>query len=49
MKGIDLDEKTGKNSDTSFEDVKRRAEAQLHGVSEEELGLADIGIAVFEE
>ncbi|QQV92406.1 tail assembly chaperone [Streptomyces phage MeganTheeKilla] len=29
--------------------MKRRAEAKLHGVSEEELELADIGIAVIEE
>lgn len=48
LKGIDLDDKVGK-TDTSFEEIKRRAEAKLTGVSEEELGFADIGIAVIEE
>jgi hypothetical protein len=52
LKGIDLDE--GKNkrdgSDTpTFEDIKRRAEAQARGVTEEQLEFADIGIAVVEE
>lgn len=48
LKGIDLDEKTG-NADASFEDVKRRAEAKLNGVSEEQLEFSGIGIAVIEE
>lgn len=47
LKGIDLDEK--KSNDSSFEEVKRRAEAQLRGVSEEELEFSDIGIGVIEE
>lgn len=48
LKGVDLDEETGKK-DTSFEDIKRRAEAKNRGVSEEELELSDIGIAVIED
>ncbi|UTN92294.1 tail assembly chaperone [Streptomyces phage Stigma] len=48
LKGIDLDEKTG-NNDTSFDDIKRRAEAKLHGVSEDEIEFSNIGIAVIEE
>jgi hypothetical protein len=48
LKGIDLDEKMG-NNDSSFDDVKRRAEAKLTGVSEEHLEFSSIGIAVEEE
>ncbi len=48
LKGVDLDENSGK-SDSSFDDVKRRAQSKLSGVSEETLEFADIGIAVFEE
>lgn len=48
LKGVDLDEKTGK-TDSSFDDVKRRAQAKLSGVSEEQIEFSDIGIAVFEE
>lgn len=47
LQGVDLDENT--NKDSSFEEVKRRAEAKLKGVSEEEIEFADIGIAVIEE
>lgn len=46
LKGVDLDEG---QKDTSFEDVKRRAEAKARGVSEEQVEFADIGIAIFEE
>lgn len=52
LKGIDLDEQTGKsgNDDTpTFEDIKRRAEAKARGVTEEQLEFAEIGIAVEEE
>lgn len=48
LKGIDLDEKMG-STDTSFDDVKRRAESKLHGVSEEQIEFSSIGIAVEEE
>lgn len=36
LKGIDLDEGT---ADKEFEDIKRRAEAKVLGVSEEEIEL----------
>jgi hypothetical protein len=49
LKGIDLDEQRGQSNDSSFEEVKRRAEAKLRGVSEEELEFTDIGIGVVEE
>lgn len=39
IQGIDLDKNT---KDTSFEDVKRRAEAKLRGVSEEQVELGDM-------
>lgn len=48
LKGIDLDAESNK-SNSSFDEVKRRAEAKLRGVSEEEVGFGDIGIAVIEE
>lgn len=44
LKGIDLDKDTKKND--AFEEVKRRAEAKLAGVSEEELEFSDIGISI---
>jgi len=47
LKGVDLDATRG--SDTSFEDVKRRAEAKVRGVSEEQIEFANIGIAIIEE
>ena len=51
LKGIDLDEKNNRgNADTpTFEDIKRRAEAKARGMTEEQIELADIGIAVIEE
>ncbi len=48
LKGVDLDEKTG-NTDSSFEEVKRRAQAKVSGISEEEIEFSQIGIAVIEE
>lgn len=48
LKGIDLDAQN-KDSDSSFEEIKRRAEAKLRGISEEEIEFSDIGIAVIEE
>jgi transcriptional regulator NrdR family protein len=49
LKGIDLDAQSNKSNDSSFEEVKRRAEASLRGISEEEVEFAGIGIAVIEE
>jgi len=51
LKGIDLDENSGRKQGDAptFEDIKRRAEAKNRGVTEEQLELADIGIAVVEE
>lgn len=48
LKGVDLDAQSGK-TDSSFEEVKRRAQSKISGVSEEQLEFADIGIAVIEE
>jgi len=48
LKGIDLDAQT-QTEDKSFDEIKRRAEAKLRGVSEEEVELAGIGIGVIEE
>jgi len=42
LKGVNLDEEQGENS--SFEEVKRRAEAKLRGMSEEQLGMEEIGV-----
>ncbi len=44
IQGIDIDK--GKAADSSFEDVKRRAEAKLRGMSEEQLEFADVGISI---
>lgn len=48
LKGVDLDA-ASKSTTESFDEVKRRAEAKLRGVSEEEVEFGSIGIAVFEE
>jgi hypothetical protein len=45
LKGVDLDEPSEKDAPT-FEDIKRRAEAQLRGVSPEALEFAEIGIGI---
>ncbi|UMO76251.1 hypothetical protein SEA_TOMAS_62 [Streptomyces phage Tomas] len=45
LKGIDLEDPHDESA-ASFEDVKRRAEAKLKGVSEESLEFAEIGIAI---
>jgi hypothetical protein len=45
LKGVDLDEPGDKESAT-FEEVKRRADAKLRGVSAEELEFAEIGIGI---
>jgi len=49
LKGVDLDAQRKDSNDSSFEEIKRRAEAKLRGVSEEEIEFNDIGIAVIEE
>lgn len=46
LKGVNLDEA---QADTSFDDVKRRADAKLHGMSEEEYTLGEIGIEVVDD
>ena len=49
LKGIDLggDDSTAESS--SFEDVKRRAEARLQGVTEDQLSIAEAGFGFEEE
>lgn len=51
LKGVNLDEnKTSSDEEEpTFEDIKRRAQARLTGISEEQLEFADIGIAIVEE
>lgn len=49
LKGVDLDAQKGGSGDASFEEVKRRAEAKLRGVSEEEIEFSEIGIGIIEE
>lgn len=44
LKGIDLDEEQNSETQASFEEVQRKAEAALAGKSEEEHTFADIGI-----
>lgn len=46
IQGIDLDKSNGEHAD--FEEVKRRAEAKLRGMSEEELELSQVGISIEE-
>lgn len=46
LKGVNLDEA---QADTSFEDVKRRAEAKLRGMTEEQYELTEIGIGLVED
>lgn len=44
IQGIDLDK--GNKTTPDFEEVKRRAQAKLAGVTEEEIDLAAIGIKI---
>ena len=44
LKGIDLDKGQAKSEEERFNEVKRKAEAQLRGMSEEELEFEQIGI-----
>lgn len=46
-KGVDLDEETQEGP--TFEDVKRRAQAKLSGVSEDAIAFGEIGIQIIEE
>ncbi|WP_143675297.1 hypothetical protein [Streptomyces sp. JV178] len=48
LKGIDLEDPTDSTA-TTFEDIKRRAEAKNQGVSPETLEFAEIGIGILEE
>lgn len=43
LKGIDLDKNSGKSS---FEEVRKRAMAKVHGMNEEEFELGEMGINV---
>lgn len=45
LKGVDLDEPGDKEAPT-FEEVKRRADAKLRGVSAESLEFSEIGIGI---
>lgn len=45
LKGIDLDEPGDKEAPT-FDDIKRRAEAKVKGVSADALEFAEIGIGI---
>lgn len=45
LKGVDLDEPGDKEAPT-FEEVKRRADAKLRGVSAEALEFSEIGIGI---
>jgi hypothetical protein len=45
LKGVNLDEQSNGDAPT-FEDVKRRADAKLRGVSEESLAFSEIGIGI---
>lgn len=44
IQGIDIDK--GKAENNAFEEVKRRAQAKLRGMSEEELDLSEVGISI---
>jgi len=44
LKGIDIDK--GRGESTAFEEVKKRAEAKLRGMSEEQLDLSEVGISI---
>lgn len=46
-KGINLDEQQGDTP--TFDEVKRRAEAKLRGITEEAFELGEIGIQIIEE
>ncbi len=47
FKGVDLDEQS--NTQERFDEIKRRAEAQLTGKSEEELEFESLGIDIVTE
>jgi methyltransferase-like protein len=44
LKGIDLNK--NEQGNTAFEEVKKRAEARLRGMSEEQLDLSEVGILI---
>lgn len=50
LKGIDLDKNDSNQAESSsFDDVKRRAEARLQGVTEDQLSFAEAGFGFEEE
>jgi hypothetical protein len=46
LKGIDIDKGNAESDEERFEKVKRRAQAKLAGVDEDEFEFMEIGIAV---
>lgn len=49
LKGIDLGgNEEGSDKSSSFEDVKRRAESKLTGLTEDELSFSDAGLGFIE-
>lgn len=49
LKGINLDSANRESQEEAFEKVKRRAQAKLAGVSEEEIEFGEIGINLIVE
>lgn len=48
LKGVDLPDPRQEDIPT-FEDIKRRAEAKVRGVSEEQYELSEVGIMIIED
>lgn len=46
IKGIDLDAETNSNTETKFDEIKRRVESRLTGASEQQLELDVFGLDV---
>lgn len=49
LKGIDIDKGNAESNEERFERVKRRAQAQLAGIDEDEFEFMEIGIEVVRE
>jgi hypothetical protein len=51
LKGVDLDKEAGvsEDSESSFDAIKRRAEAKLRGMTEEQYELTEIGIGIVDD
>lgn len=48
IQGIDLDKNSKNNEVPSFEEMQRRAKAKIHGMTEEQIDLAEVGIQIEE-